>query len=702
MKRLKITHLFFLIVVSGSHLKAMEVDSDDEYISIEENIIPEYKSKVESAHRESKVLRPYPLNHKKDENEKSEGNNLDVNRKARFLPFSYPQSPIVDLMMQTVSNNYSPTNARDPFDFLRDSYPLPKGYTSPLEEYDYIIIGAGSAGSVLASRLTEDKPKAMVLVIEAGKPECLLSDIPALTQYLQQTDYIWPYRMEHQSGVCMGSEGQRCYWPRGKAVGGTSVTNYMMYTRGRPQDWNRIAADGNYGWSYDEVLNYYKKSERAELKKYKSSPYHGRDGELTVENVPFKTGLVEAFLEAGRKLGHQTVDYNAPDQLGFGYIQTTTNKGHRMSTAKAFLHPHKRRRNLHILSESRATKILIEPQTKRAYAVEYMRHGIKHTVRCRREVILSAGPVASPQLLMLSGVGPRQNLETLGIPVITDLKVGKTLYDQIAFPGVIFKLNTTNASLLEPKVATLPNLVQWLQFGDGLLTTPGTVEALGYIKTAQSDDPELVPDIELLSLGGSMTVDGGGAFRKGWKISDSTYYPAFGSLTGHDTWSAIPVLLQPKSKGYMELRDTSPFSFPKLYGNYLTDPKDIATLKEAVQYIIRLAQSDAFNKYSPKLHLAEYPNCKSYEAGSDSYWDCAIRTMIISTRHQIATCKMGPPSDPDAVVDPELRVYGVEGLRVVDSSVIPRPICAHTNTPAIMIGEKAADMIKKAWSNVVS
>lgn len=412
-----------------------------------------------------------------------------------------------------------------------------------------------------------------------------------------------------------------------------------------------------------------------------------------------RTGLVEAFLAAGKIHGHPTCDYNAPESiLGFGYIQTTTIKGHRHSSAKAFLHSHKKRKNLHILTEARATKVIIEPQTKRAFAVDYVRNGVKHTVRCRREIIVSAGPIASPQLLMLSGIGPKEHLQSLGIPLIKDLKVGRSLYDHVTFPGVIFKLNTTNASLVEPKISTLPNVIQWLTYGDGLLASPGTVEGLGYIKTSQSDDPEPVPDIELLSLGASFTSD---IFRESWKISERTYNKVYGSLNGLDTWSAIPSLLQPKSRGYIELRDTNPFSLPKLHSGYFTDPKDMATMIAAVRYIIKLGNSEPFEKYGAQLHVAQYPGCEHTTPLSDEYWECAIRTIPLSIHQQMSTCRMGPPDDPDAIVDPELRVYGVEGIRVVDSSVIPRPISAHTSVPAIMIGEKAADMIINTWSNMI-
>lgn len=380
--------------------------------------------------------------------------------------------------------------------------------------------------------------------------------------------------------------------------------------------------------------------------------------------------------------------------------------GHRFSAAKAFLHSHKQRTNLHILPLSTVTNILIDPESKRAYGVEYVRNGIKYSVTARREVILSAGPIASPQLLMLSGIGPERHLRSLGIPVIQDLPVGQTLYDHITFPGVIFSLNTTTVSLLEDKGSNLRSIFQWMQFGDGLLATPGGVEGIGYIKTPSSDEPPGVPDIELISIGGSLVSDGGPrgskAVRRGMSLSEDVFDGAFGSIDNTDTWSAFPMLLHPKSKGYLELRDTNPFSHPKIYGNYLTDPRDVRTFVEGIRRIIALGSTAPFQQFGARLHYAQYPACQHLQFNSDEYWECAIRTLTTTLHHQISTCKMGPPDDPEAIVDPELRVYGIGGLRVVDTSIIPRTTAAHTHAPGMMIGEKAADLIKKTWKQLLS
>ncbi|XP_053617633.1 glucose dehydrogenase [FAD, quinone]-like [Plodia interpunctella] len=614
-----------------------------------------------------------------------------------FWPY---QESLIDAIHYATGKQGPKKNIGDYFDFLRDPYGLPPGLSSPLPEYDFIIIGAGSAGSVLASRLSENR-NTTVLLLEAGKPEMLLTDVPAMAPYFQSTDYVWHYYMEHQDGVCLGMENERCFWPRGKAVGGTSVINYMIYTRGRPQEWDRIAAAGNYGWAYNDVLQYYKKSERAKLDGYENSPTRNKDGRMPVEFVQRRTKLIKAFLEAGKLLGHPTVDYNSPNELGFGYVQVTAQDGHRQSAAKVFLHKHKNRRNLHVLPESTATRVLIDEQTKTAYGVEFVRKGKTYVIKARKEVILSAGPIASPQLLMLSGVGPRDHLISKGIHVVQDLPVGQTLYDHICFPGAIFELNTTGVSFNENSAIDLTSIISWLRDGDSDLASPGAVEGIGYIKTPVSNDPEPIPDIELISIGGSILADGGPggskAVRKGMRIKEEVFNDAFGPIDTRDAWSAFPMLLHPKSVGRLELRDRNPFSHPRIYGNYLTDKTDSATFVASIRHIQALAATEPFQKFGARVYPANYPACRSTVFDSDEYWECAVRTLTATLHHQIATCRMGPVGDPLAVVDPELRVHGISRLRVVDSSVIPRTTSAHTNAPAIMIGEKAADMIKDTW-----
>ncbi|VVD02157.1 unnamed protein product [Leptidea sinapis] len=569
-------------------------------------------------------------------------------------------------------------------------------FKGPLKVYDFIVVGAGSAGSVLASRLSEGK-KASVLLLEAGFGESLLTTIPTLAPLFQQSDYVWPYLMEHQPGVCLGMDNERCFWPRGKAVGGTSVVNYMIYTRGMPVDWDRIAAKGNYGWSYDEVLPYYMKSEQANLRGLQKSPWHGRNGELHVQDVPFRSKLSKAFLDAGEILGNRRVDYNSPDGFGFSYIQATINKGKRDSSATAFLHDNKKRRNLHILPNSRVTKILIDPISKVAYGVEFVREGRKYTIHATKEVILSAGPIESPHLLMLSGVGPRVHLESHGINVIQDLQVGQTLYDHISFPGLTFLLNASQLTLVERKIATLQNGAQYTQYGDGPLSSLAGVETIGYIKTNVSDEIGNVPDIELIGTCAAMASDEGKFVAKGMHLSSSIYNDVYKPIETIEAFTILFMLLHPKSKGFLELRSTNPFDPPKLYGNYLTHPKDVATSVAAIRYIQKLVATKPYQKYGSTLYKKKYPTCLQYEHDSDEYWECAFRTITSTLHHQIGTCKMGPATDADAVVDPELRVYGIHNLRVVDSSVIPNTIAAHTNAPAIMIGEKGADLVKRSW-----
>lgn len=411
----------------------------------------------------------------------------------------------------------------------------------------------------------------------------------------------------------------------------------------------------------------------------------------------FRSKLSKAFLDAGKTLGHRRVDYNSPDGFGFSYIQATILRGRRVSSARAFLHDHKKRKNLHILPSTRATKVLIDPSTKTAYGVEFHRNGRLYRIRAKKEVILSAGPIESPHLLMLSGIGPKEHLDSFGISVIQDLRVGESLYDHISFPGLAFVLNTTQLTLIENRVATVENVLKFDAYGDGPMSSLAGVETIGYINTNVSEEIGDYPDIELIGACSSLASDEGKIVAKGIHLADWLYKDTYKPLENLDTFTIIFMLLHPKSKGYLKLRSANPFDDLKMHGNYLTDPRDTATMIAAIRYIIKLTETAPFQKYGAKLHKKKFPNCQQFNFGSDGYWECAVRTVTSTLHHQIATCKMGPQTDPEAIVDPELREYGVNNLRVVDSSVIPRTIAAHTNAPAIMIGEKAAEMIKAQW-----
>lgn len=492
-------------------------------------------------------------------------------------------------------------------------------------------------------------------------------------------------------------ENQRCNWPRGKAVGGTSVINYMIYTRGNKVDYDRWAAAGNAGWSYDEVLPYFKKSERANIALHDSG-FHGYNGYLNVEDVAHRSRVLEPFLRGAQQIGHKFLDYNGKDQFGFGYVQSTTQYGRRHSVAKAFLKPIKHRSNLHILTEARATNLLIDPESKRTYGVEYYKNGKKRIVRARKEVIVSAGTYNSPQLLMLSGIGPKNHLRQLDIPLVQDLRVGETMYDHICYPGLAFTVNITDATIILDDILNLKEITGWLK-NQGPFVEIGGVESLGYIKTKKSTETISHADIEIIFLGGALSSDYGSGVRRGMDITDEVYNTVFKPLENKHAWTAFPMLVHPNSKGFIKLKDKNPFSWPKLYGNYFTDPgnQDIDTLVEGIKEIIRISESPAMQSIGSRLHDIPLPGCRQLPFGSDEYWRCAVRQLTATLHHQIGTCKMGPRNDPDAVVDNTLRVYGIKGLRVADCSIIPIPLTAHTNAPAIMVGEKAADLIKNDW-----
>lgn len=490
-----------------------------------------------------------------------------------------------------------------------------------------------------------------------------------------------------------------CGLPRGKALGGSSVINYMIYNRGNARDFDRWAAAGNTGWSYDEVLPYFKKSEHANLRGKENSTYHGHSGPLNVEDVPHRSQLVRAFVEGSKQAGHREIDYNGAEQVGVSYVQATTRRGLRESAARTFIdNTLHNRPNLHVLTGSRVTRVLIDDQTKRVKGVEYVRNRRTYRVRARKEVILSAGTFNTPQLLQLSGIGPARELQRIGVPLVADLPgVGQNMYDHMSHFGPTFLVNTTGQSLHVSQIGPL-QMTQLLG-GHGILTSIGGVEALNFVKTPNSQEPADFPDAELIFVPGSLASDQGTGLSTGMRLKPSVYETVYRPLQNAsiDQWSVMVLLFHPKSKGRVELKDNNPFHWPRFHLNYFEHDEDVETLLGGIKAAIEIAKSPAMQALGARIHDVPLPNCAHHGFGTDDYWRCSIRTLSCTLHHQVGTSKMGPATDGQAVVDPQLRVYGVHGLRVADTSVIPEPPTSHTNAVSFMIGEKAADMVKAYW-----
>lgn len=571
----------------------------------------------------------------------------------------------------------------------------PQDAATVLLEYDFIIVGAGSAGSVVANRLSRN-PDWNVLLIEAGRPENYIMDVPVAATFFQFSDANWKYKMEPSSTVCLGMENRQCTCPRGKVVGGTSVVNFMIYTRGNKRDYNYWEELGNSGWGYKDVLPYFLEIEGMTIPELaKDTRYHSTRGEVTISYTPFRTPLAEAFVEGGRELGHRIVDYNGETQTGFSFLQTTKRNGTRWSASRAFLHLIRNRKNFHLKKRSQVTKILIDPRTKTAYGVEFVQNKKKYVVHAKKEVILSAGAVNSPQLLMLSGVGPKQHLTELNIPVIEDLSVGYNLMDHPGLLGLTFIVNQSVGLILNEMINDGSSLVEYFKYHKGPFSVPAGCEGIAFIDTKNPKDVDGDPDLEILFFGASLLSEK--SLFKALGISEHIYKTVYEPMEDTHSWTAVPLTLKPKSRGRIMLKSSNPFQKPLIYYDFFEDPQDLEIQLLGIKKIIDLSNTKAFKKYGSRLHNYPIPDCEHLEFGSDDYWRCVIRHLAIGIWHLSGTCKMGPISDPSSVVDERLRVRGIKRLRVIDASIIPVVPAAHTNFPSMMLGAKGADMVIQDW-----
>jgi choline dehydrogenase len=528
------------------------------------------------------------------------------------------------------------------------------------ETFDFIIVGAGSAGCVLANRLSEDKDNSVLVLEAGGHDRSIYLQMPsALSIPMNMPRYNWRYESEPEPQL----GNRRLHCPRGKVVGGSSSINGMVYVRGNPLDYEGWAEQGCSGWSYAEVLPYFR---RAEGREEGADQWRGGDGPLRTTYGRLSNPLSRAFVQAGVEAGYpRTEDVNGYAQEGFGRMDRTIHRGQRWSAASAYLKPALRRSNLELRTDALVERIVFEDH--RAAAVDYERAGVSHRVSARREIILAAGPINSPQLLLLSGIGPGEALQAMGLAVIRNLPgVGENLQDHLEF---YFQISSAPEFTLHGAMRPLAKAMiglRWLLWRDGLGAT-NHFESGGFIRSRAGVK---YPDVQFHFVPAAISYDGQSRADK----------PGFQAHVG---------TMRSKSRGWIRLQSTDPHMHPKIQFNYMSTPEDWIEMRAALRHAREILEQPAFapfrgDEIRPGVNVT-----------SDADIDEFLRASLESAYHPCGTCKMGAINDRHSVVDPHTRVIGVDGLRIVDTSIIPSIPTGNLNAPAIMIGEKASDLIRR-------
>ena len=523
-------------------------------------------------------------------------------------------------------------------------------------QFDYIIVGAGSAGCVLANRLSEDSACNVLLIEAGGEPDPRLSNIPGAASWMQKSKSDWAFSTTHQPELF----DRRIAYPRGRVLGGTSILNYMVYVRGNSGDYDQWAQLGNSGWSYDDVLPYFK---RAEANAAINDMYHGTDGPLSVETNPHRHPLCEMFIAAAVSVGHRfNPDFNGAVQAGCGYYQATLRNGRRCSTARAYLDPVRDRPNLTLVKEALVTRIIVD--NNRARGVEYFAEGrrleIAHT---DGEIVCAAGAIGSPHLLMLSGIGPADHLRSHGVDVKADLPgVGQDLQDHISPGSVSGWVKDPDAVYGKIPAKFDDAVTEFEETGGGILATHHLDAGAFYL----ADPGEAYPALQTFFCPGI-----------------AEFYRTDGE-PDRRRFCIGGYVCRPRSRGSVTLASGSPLDPPIIDPNYLSDPNDLRLMIELIRKDREIANAKPFDDI--RLGVATPDGDDPREITT------FIRQNASTTWHPTSTCRMG--IDDRAVVGPDLRVRGLEGLSVCDASIMPSMVSGNTNAPTIMIAEKGADLLK--------
>ncbi|XP_011140802.2 glucose dehydrogenase [FAD, quinone] isoform X2 [Harpegnathos saltator] len=544
-----------------------------------------------------------------------------------YIHFAY----ILDIYFQWIFNN----NVQD------------------MQQYDYIVVGAGSAGAILAAHLAEDEHK--VLLLEAGGTAPPFLSIPLLAPAIQKTVYDWQYVTVPQKYACRGLINNQSIWPRGKVLGGSSRLNYMAYVLGHKLDYEE--------WFPDFLL--------AE-----------NNDSVSTSELRWQSDFANVILEAIKELNYDIGNMNKKLTTGFMKVQLTMENGERWSSEK-ILHK-KCKYSPVILTHTFATKVLVN--LNKAEGIEFVRFGSKYTAVAKKGVILSAGVIESPKLLMLSGIGPRKHLNDLNIHVINDLPVGQNLVDHI-LTGVDLVTLNVSLGLNLFQILNPVSALNYFLFGRGQWTSTA-IEVLGTFHSVANKNKSAIPDLQLMVLSLGISNDNGIIFKKAMGFSDEVYNKYFTPLLYENTIIIAPILLHPKSSGELRLRSNNPFDKPLIDPQYLSNEDDIETLVEGLYFVKDLLETNALRAYSASLNKKSFPGCENETFDTREYWRCYIRHLTLTAYHPAGTCRMGD------VVDTSFKVHNMTNLYVVDASVLPLLPSGNINAAVIALAQKASRIFR--------